>query len=55
MVFQLVLIKNSHHNGALAAYLLPIVEQGLVPIIKCSVPSSATVAPFGGTKGITYT
>ena len=45
-----VLIKNSHHNGALAAYLLPIVEQGLVPIIKCSVPSSATVAPYGGTK-----
>ena len=45
-----VLIKNSHHNGALAAYLLPIVEQGLVPMIKCSVPSSATVAPYGGTK-----
>ncbi len=47
-----VLIKNSHHNGALAAYMLPIVEQGLVPIIKCSVPSSATVAPFGGTKAL---
>ena len=47
-----VLIKNSHHNGALAAYFLPIVEQGLVPMIKCSVPSSATVAPFGGTKAL---
>ena len=47
-----VLIKNSHHNGALGAYLLPIVEQGLVPIIKCSVPSSATVAPFGGTRAL---
>ena len=47
-----VLIKNSHHNGALAAYLLPIVKQGLVPMIKCSVPSSATVAPFGGTKAL---
>ncbi len=47
-----VLIKNSHHNGALAAYMLPIVEQGLVPMIKCSVPSSATVAPFGGTKAL---
>ncbi len=45
-----VLLKNSHHNGALAAYMLPIVNQGLVPIIKSSVPSSATVAPFGGTK-----
>ena len=47
-----ILIKNSHHNGALAAYLLPIVAKGLVPIIKCSVPSSATVAPFGGTKAL---
>ena len=47
-----ILIKNSHHNGALAAYLLPVVEQGLVPMIKCSVPSSATVAPFGGTKAL---
>jgi LDH2 family malate/lactate/ureidoglycolate dehydrogenase len=45
-----VLIRNSHHNGALAAYMLPIVESGLVPIIKSSVPSAATVAPFGGTK-----
>lgn len=47
-----VLIKNSHHNGALAAYLLPIVEQGLIPMIKCSVPSSASVAPFGGTRAL---
>jgi len=47
-----VLIKNSHHNGALAAYMLPIVNRGLVPIIKSSVPSSATVAPFGGTKAL---
>ena len=47
-----VLIKNSHHNGALAAYLLPVVEKGLVPMIKCSVPSAATVAPFGGTKAL---
>ena len=46
------LIKNSHHNGALAAYMLPIVNEGFVPIIKSSVPSSATVAPFGGTKAL---
>jgi L-lactate dehydrogenase len=45
-----VLIKNSHHNGALAAYMLPMISQDLVSIIKSSVPSSATVAPFGGTK-----
>ena len=47
-----VSISNSHHNGALAAYMLPIVNKGLIPIIKSSVPSSATVAPFGGTKAL---
>ena len=43
-------IGNSHHNGALAAYMLPFVEKGLIIIIKSSVPSSASVAPFGGTE-----
>jgi LDH2 family malate/lactate/ureidoglycolate dehydrogenase len=47
-----VLIRNSHHNGALATYMLPIVNKGLVGIIKSSVPSTATVAPYGGTKAL---
>jgi LDH2 family malate/lactate/ureidoglycolate dehydrogenase len=47
-----VLIRNSHHNGALATYMLPIVNKGLIGIIKSSVPSTATVAPFGGTKAL---
>ena len=47
-----VLIRNSHHNGALAAYMLPIVKKGLVGIIKSSVPSTATVAPYGGTTAL---
>ena len=47
-----VLIKNSHHNGALATYMLPIVNKGLIGIIKSSVPSTATVAPYGGTKAL---
>ena len=45
-----VTIGNSHHNGALAAYLKNIAEEGFVGIIKCSVPSNSTVAPFGGTE-----
>ena len=45
-----VLIGNSHHNGALAAYMLPFVNEGLVVLIKSSVPSSASVAPYGGTE-----
>ena len=44
-----VTIGNSHHNGALAAYLKNIVDEGFVAIIKSSVPSNSTVAPFGGT------
>ena len=45
-----VLVGNSHHNGALAAYMLPYVNKGLLILIKSSVPSSASVAPFGGTE-----
>tara|TARA_B100001741_G_C16552127_1_gene599968 strand:- start:1587 stop:2618 length:1032 start_codon:yes stop_codon:yes gene_type:complete len=45
-----VLVGNSHHNGALAAYMLPFVDKGLLVLIKSSVPSSASVAPFGGTE-----
>ena len=47
-----VLIGNSHHNGALAAYMLPYVKMGLIVLIKSSVPSSASVAPFGGTEAL---
>ena len=47
-----ILIRNSHHNGALATYMLPIVNKGLIGIIKSSVPSTATVAPYGGTKAV---
>ena len=45
-----VLIGNSHHNAALGAYMLPFIEKGLLVLIKSSVPSSASVAPFGGTE-----
>lgn len=47
-----VLIRNSHHNGALGSYMLPIVNKGLIGIIKSSVPSTATVAPYGGRKAL---
>jgi len=45
-----VTIGNSHHNGALAAYLKNIIDVGFIAIIKSSVPSNSTVAPFGGTE-----
>tara|TARA_Y200000002_G_scaffold374681_1_gene375798 strand:- start:125 stop:1150 length:1026 start_codon:yes stop_codon:yes gene_type:complete len=45
-----VTIGNSHHNGALAAFLKVVADEGLIGIIKSSVPSNSTVAPFGGTE-----
>ena len=44
-----VTIGNSHHNGALAAYLKNIVDKGFIAIIKSSVPSNSTVAPVSYT------
>ena len=32
--------------------MLPIVKKGLIGIIKSSVPSTATVAPYGGAKAL---
>ncbi|TNM63493.1 Ldh family oxidoreductase [Aliirhizobium smilacinae] len=47
-----VVIGNSHHIGALAAYLPIATEKGLLVSIASSSPSGAQVAPFGGTKGV---
>ena len=43
-----VSIKRSHHIACLQTYLPSAVERGLVPMIVCTDPSAATVAPFGG-------
>lgn len=47
-----VVIGNSHHIGALAAYLSIATEKGMLVSIASSSPSGAQVAPFGGTKGV---
>lgn len=47
-----VSIGNSHHIGCLAAYLPRATARGMMIILASSSPSGATVAPFGGTKGI---
>ncbi len=47
-----VVIRRSHHIACLAAYLKPIADQGLMAILTCSDPTTATVAPFGGTQGV---
>lgn len=47
-----LVIGDSHHIGALAAYLPEVTAQGLMISIASSSPSGAQVAPFGGTKGV---
>lgn len=47
-----VVIGDSHHIGALAAYLPDAAAQGLMISIASSSPSGAQVAPFGGLKGV---
>ena len=43
-----VVIRRSHHIACLAAYLKRATEQGLVMLLTCSDPNTASVAPFGG-------
>jgi L-lactate dehydrogenase len=47
-----VSIRRSHHIACLAAYLQRATDQGMMAIITCSDPCSATVAPFGGRREV---
>ncbi|MCI0511181.1 LDH2 family malate/lactate/ureidoglycolate dehydrogenase [Chromohalobacter marismortui] len=48
----IVTLKRSHHIACLAAYLRPLVERHLVPVILSSDPAVASVAPYGGTTPV---
>jgi len=41
-------IRRSHHIGCLQAYLKPVTDRGLMIVLTCSDPSTASVAPHGG-------
>jgi LDH2 family malate/lactate/ureidoglycolate dehydrogenase len=43
-----VVIRRSHHIACLAAYLKRATDQGLLMLLTCSDPNTASVAPFGG-------
>ncbi|HXP96775.1 MAG TPA: Ldh family oxidoreductase [Telmatospirillum sp.] len=47
-----VVIADSHHIGALAAYLPRATERGYMALLACSTPSGAKVAPFGGRQAV---
>jgi LDH2 family malate/lactate/ureidoglycolate dehydrogenase len=43
-----VVIRRSQHIACLAAYLKRATDEGLLMLLTCSDPNSASVAPFGG-------
>ena len=45
-----VAIRRSHHIACLAAYLPRVVERGQAMLLFSSDPSTASVAPWGGTR-----
>jgi LDH2 family malate/lactate/ureidoglycolate dehydrogenase len=43
-----IVIRRSHHIACLAAYAKRAAERGVLALIYCSDPATASVAPFGG-------
>src|SRR6478735_9115368 len=43
-----VVIRRSHHIASLASYHRRATDQGLLLLLACSDPNTASVAPFGG-------
>ena len=47
-----VVLRRSHHTGALAVYLQRVAAAGYLMELQCSSPSGRGVAPFGGTRPV---
>ena len=47
-----LVIRRSHHIACLAVYMLRALEEGMLMLLACSDPNSASVAPFGGTQAV---
>jgi LDH2 family malate/lactate/ureidoglycolate dehydrogenase len=47
-----VSIRRSHHIACLAAFLQRATRHGMMVTLTCSDPSTASVAPFGGTRAV---
>ena len=45
-------IRRSHHIACLAVYMLRALEEGMLMLLACSDPNTASVAPFGGTQAV---
>ncbi|MDM0044275.1 Ldh family oxidoreductase [Variovorax dokdonensis] len=47
-----LVIRRSHHIACLAAYMLRALDEGMLLLLACSDPNTASVAPFGGTQAV---
>lgn len=47
-----LVIRRSHHIACLAVYLMRVAQEGMLGIVACSDPNTASVAPFGGTRAV---
>ncbi len=47
-----ITIRRSHHIACLTAYLKRATDRGLMLLLVCSDPSTASVAPFGGVSPV---
>ena len=47
-----VVVRNSHHIACLATFLTRATDRGLMVTVASSDPSTASVAPFGGTRAV---
>jgi LDH2 family malate/lactate/ureidoglycolate dehydrogenase len=45
-------IRRSHHIACLAVYMLRALDEGMLLLLACSDPNTASVAPFGGTQAV---
>ena len=45
-------IRRSHHIACLAVYMLRALDEGMLMLLACSDPNTASVAPFGGTQAV---
>ncbi|KQP13091.1 Ldh family oxidoreductase [Pseudorhodoferax sp. Leaf267] len=45
-------IRRSHHIACLAVYMLRALDEGMLMLLACSDPNTASVAPYGGTEAV---
>lgn len=47
-----LVVRRSHHIACLATYMLRALDEGMLMLLACSDPNTASVAPYGGTQAV---